>query len=133
SLVTEGEGNDTVWGSDYADLILGGAGKDVINAAGGFDLIYGGKGNDTIDPGTGVNIAFGGEDDDTITVPADSTDPNILFGDDLKFSGGWLPGALRTFLLDLFSLKLTLPFSLGLRTVGTGNDTIRGGAGNNII
>jgi Ca2+-binding RTX toxin-like protein len=46
--VDGGPGNDTLDGSDGADLILGGEGNDVLDGRGGDDRIVGDRGNDTM-------------------------------------------------------------------------------------
>ena len=42
------DGNDTIIGSDYADILYGGSGDDYISALLGVDTIYGEDGNDYI-------------------------------------------------------------------------------------
>jgi Ca2+-binding RTX toxin-like protein len=67
-------GNDTITGSDRADLIDGGDGNDRIigdnNPNGTFDDSRGGPGDDTIvwNPGDGSDINVGGDGSDTIEV-----------------------------------------------------------------
>ena len=40
-------GDDTLWGSIYADTLSGGAGRDTFHGQGGFDMLNGGAGDDT--------------------------------------------------------------------------------------
>ena len=69
-----GDGNDTITGSDRADVIEGGAGHDRIigdnNPNGTFDDSRGGTGDDTLvwNPGDGSDINVGGDGTDTIEV-----------------------------------------------------------------
>ena len=51
-------GNDTAYGRDGGDTILGGAGDD---------LLYGQAGNDTLDGGLGVDTVYGGSGQDQLT------------------------------------------------------------------
>jgi Ca2+-binding RTX toxin-like protein len=63
---TGGGGNDTfhsmegVFGSKYADVLVGGTGADHLEGYNGNDKLYGGKGKDFLDGGKGKDRADGG-------------------------------------------------------------------------
>jgi Ca2+-binding RTX toxin-like protein len=60
------KGEQTVHGSDQADIIDGNTGNDTIYGEGGDDLIAGGIDNDYLDGGSGDDSIWGGDGDDTI-------------------------------------------------------------------
>ncbi|MFP5246614.1 MAG: hypothetical protein ACLGH0_07960 [Thermoanaerobaculia bacterium] len=64
--VTGGLGNDTISGSELADVLDGGAGNDTITGGRGRDIIDGGSGDDTIDSRDNdidtVNCGLGNKD-----------------------------------------------------------------------
>lgn len=76
SVVTihAGGGNDTVWGTAFADSILAGDGDDTIDASYGNDTVFGGEGNDRLKTkdftdggeGHGDDSLVGGGGNDTI-------------------------------------------------------------------
>ena len=49
-------GDDTIIGSNYADIIRGGTGTDTIDGGAGNDLIIGGQGNDILTGGLGRDV-----------------------------------------------------------------------------
>jgi cysteinyl-tRNA synthetase len=59
-------GNDTVWGSDYADVLDGFYGSDTIKGFGGNDAIYGDAGNDRVYGDTGNDTVSGGYGNDVL-------------------------------------------------------------------
>ncbi|MDD4330542.1 MAG: hypothetical protein PHD79_11350, partial [Aliarcobacter sp.] len=68
-------GDDTLYGSSYANVFVGGAGNDYVDGREGADTIYGTSGNnklfggkdkDTIYGGTGNDTLDGGADDDIL-------------------------------------------------------------------
>ena len=58
-------GNDTLRGSQQADVLDGGAGDDTLEGHAGDDVLLGGAGNDYLDGGAGADILNGGAGDDT--------------------------------------------------------------------
>jgi len=57
-VLTGGNGNDDLFGSQADETLTGGNGKDVLNAGSGNDILLGGNGKD---------ILIGGADDDVLT------------------------------------------------------------------
>jgi Ca2+-binding RTX toxin-like protein len=64
--IDAGAGNDTVYGTDAADSILGGSGNDVLYGYDGDDYLDGGVGIDQIFGGDGVDSILGGLGQDTL-------------------------------------------------------------------
>ncbi len=58
--------NDTISGSELADILDGGLGDDTISANSGNDYVYGRHGNDTLSGGLGNDVLFGDTGNDTI-------------------------------------------------------------------
>jgi len=74
--VVSGGGNDTVYGSAFADTIAGGAGNDALYGGGGNDLVagaagndrlYGAAGNDRLIGGAGNDVFYGGPGADILS------------------------------------------------------------------
>ncbi|MGG8472582.1 calcium-binding protein [Rahnella sp. PAMC25617] len=68
--------NDSLFGWDYGDLVLGGDGNDSLSGNGGNDVLdggadddrlYGNSGNDQLDGGAGNDTLTGGEGQDRLT------------------------------------------------------------------
>jgi Ca2+-binding RTX toxin-like protein len=66
--VDGGAGNDTIFGSDAADVLLGGDGNDFIDGNGGDDVAFMGAGDDVFkwDPGDGSDVVEGQDGFDTM-------------------------------------------------------------------
>lgn len=108
--ITGTAGNDTLNGTNGADVICGLGGNDTINGGNGNDLIYAGTGNDTVDGGNADDTLYGGAGDD---IMGGGNGADYLYGEagnDTNY-GETLLGAL----LYLFD---------------NGNDHIYGGPGN---
>jgi serralysin len=60
-------GNDTLFGTYYADRITAGAGDDLVYSGSGNDTIYGGSGRDGLYGGAGSDILDGGSGFDVLT------------------------------------------------------------------
>ncbi len=58
-------GNDSVYGSRYADVLLGYNGDDVLSGRSGKDKLYGGNGNDLLYGGAGHDYLTGESGSDT--------------------------------------------------------------------
>jgi Ca2+-binding RTX toxin-like protein len=68
-IIKGGNGNDTIYGSEYNDQIWGDAGDDVLNGNGGNDYFYARDGSsDTIDGGAGNDILVADESIDTSNI-----------------------------------------------------------------
>ncbi len=67
TLLTGGDGNDTLTGTDKADTLSGGTGNDHIEGKGGADYLYGEDGDDSISGGAGGDILNGGAGNDTLS------------------------------------------------------------------
>src|SRR5690606_19839176 len=67
--VDGGAGNDTLNGSNGADVLIGGGNDDTIDGQQGNDLVLMGAGNDTFiwDPGDGSDTVEGQGDFDKVT------------------------------------------------------------------
>ena len=62
-----GSGDDTLTGSDGANVLSGGDGNDTLNGGGGADALNGGAGNDTVNGDGGDDRLGGGDGDDTVS------------------------------------------------------------------
>jgi Ca2+-binding RTX toxin-like protein len=86
--VNGGAGNDTLLGTDGADVLNGGDGNDFIDGNAGADHVFMGAGDDvfTWDPGDGSDIVEGGTGNDTMIFNGSKADENI----DLSANGSRL-------------------------------------------
>ena len=101
-----GDGNDVLLGNGGHDEIYGGAGNDLVNAGSGNDDAYGGDGNDIlnledgddlgvggagndiINAGDGEDLVYGdGQGDNLLNTNADGSNPTSF--DQYAASGGW--------------------------------------------
>ena len=112
--------NDTLIGSDAADVLLGLAGNDTID---------GGKSGDALSGNLGTDTIHGGDGDDTIDGDEDN---DKLFGDDGKDTINGNDGADT---LDGGADNDTLVGENGddLLLGGAGNDQLDGGADNDVL
>ncbi|WP_028025110.1 calcium-binding protein [Enterovibrio calviensis] len=111
------EGYDKLEGTDGNDFLYGLGGSDKLYGNGGNDFISGGSGNDTIQGGTGVDQAFGGSGNDFITN-----------------SERAVGGAGNDTLIGNVDTTYTLIGGKGNDWIeGYGNDTLRGGSGNDML
>ena len=65
-----GDGNDSITGSQFADIINGEAGDDYVHGYAGNDTLDGGLGNDSLYGGDGNDTLRGGDGADTINAGA---------------------------------------------------------------
>lgn len=116
--LTGGAGNDTLKGTNGANVIKGLGGNDLIEALLGDDTLLGGDGNDNLRPWLGNDLVDGGDGVDNV---------------------GWV-GLGNNVVVDL---QVITPQATGAGTQtilnvenaagGFGNDTLRGTAGDNIL
>ncbi|MEJ5169259.1 MAG: calcium-binding protein, partial [Arcobacteraceae bacterium] len=92
-------GDDSLYGSSYANIFVGGAGNDYIDGREGADTIYGTSGNNKLFGSAGDDTVYGGTGNDTLSGGADNDILDGTLGGNNTYIGG------------------------------TGNDTITGGAG----
>ncbi|VTU00897.1 hemolysin-type calcium-binding protein : Uncharacterized protein OS=Roseobacter litoralis (strain ATCC 49566 / DSM 6996 / JCM 21268 / NBRC 15278 / OCh 149) GN=RLO149_c011020 PE=4 SV=1: HemolysinCabind: HemolysinCabind: HemolysinCabind: HemolysinCabind: HemolysinCabind: HemolysinCabind: HemolysinCabind: HemolysinCabind: HemolysinCabind: HemolysinCabind: HemolysinCabind: HemolysinCabind [Gemmataceae bacterium] len=109
--VDAGAGDDTVTGSERADVLIGGEGNDTLRGGTGDDTLVGGSGNDTLSGGSGKDVLVGGDGDDTLSGEADDDQIDGGTGDDVIFGGDGADAVLG----------------------GAGNDTIDAGAGDDRV
>jgi Ca2+-binding RTX toxin-like protein len=152
--LTTGAGNDSVTGTDLAnvirtndgdDMLDGLGGNDILQGGGGNDVLDGGAGADTLNGGAGADIMLGGAGDDNyiVALAGDVTTENFNEGTDTVFSYiNWTLGA-NIERLDLEgsatnatgnALNNTLVGNSlnNLLNGAAGSDYMRGGGGNDI-
>lgn len=105
------QGDDTITGTNLADLLLGGQGDDVVKGLGDPDTLRGNDGEDTLRAAAGIDLVAGGGADDVLRGGADDDTLRGQGGND-NLAGGDGDDVLNG---------------------GTGMDTCSGGAGNNAI
>ncbi|WP_353143379.1 beta strand repeat-containing protein [Acinetobacter pragensis] len=95
------DGDDTITGSNFADIIRGGTGTDTINGGAGNDIIIGGKGDDTLTGDLGRDVfKWESGDQGTTATPARDTVTDfdirsVAQGGDIIDLSGLLPNADR--------------------------------------
>jgi Ca2+-binding RTX toxin-like protein len=126
-LIEAGAGNDTILSADGNDTIFAGSGNDIIDGGAGNDEMDGGLGSDTfiISDGFGTDTITAGED--TVNYDVDVIDAGTMTADTtLNFTGpeaGTLSDGTNT---STFS-------EVELFALGSGDDTVIGGAGNELV
>ncbi len=85
TYIDAGNGDDTVVGTDQADVIVGGSGDDTIDGLEGNDWLHGGAGDDTINGDEGDDLVVGGDDNDILNGGADDDTVYGSYGDDIIF------------------------------------------------
>lgn len=60
------DGNDSIWGGEFNDVIFGQGGDDSLNGGPGNDVIYGEAGNDFVFGDVGNDSVLAGAGDDTV-------------------------------------------------------------------
>ncbi|WP_108662085.1 calcium-binding protein [Acuticoccus kandeliae] len=78
-----GAGNDIMYGNEGNDRVVGGAGNDIIFGDEGNDFMIGGRGNDTFVTGLGDDVMFGGLGNDRFVVKGDNESDVIDTGNDI--------------------------------------------------
>lgn len=66
-LIQGGEGNDTITGTAFIDIIYGSGGNDTLTGGGGDDVLFGGAGDDTVTGSEGDDILIGEAGADTLS------------------------------------------------------------------
>lgn len=118
-------GNDTIYGSNYADVLLGYNGNDFISAGSGDDSVSGGAGNDTINGGDGSDSISGDAGNDTINGDAGTDYLAGGAGNDVISGGDGVDYITGDAGNDTINGDAGDDFLTG----GVGNDLIRGGDG----
>lgn len=133
--VNGGDGNDTIFGSEFADSLIGGNGADSIVGALADDTLEGSNGNDTLEGGAGDDSILGHDGADSIH--GDAGDDTVVAGNgadrvfgDAGFDS--LNGGDGTDTLSGDADDDTLSGDNGNDSLlgGDGNDSILGGTGN---
>ncbi|MBL4813090.1 MAG: Hint domain-containing protein, partial [Rhodobacteraceae bacterium] len=68
-VMASGDGNDSIIGSDGADLVMAGAGNDTVTGGDGADTVVGGAGDDTVTVAQGDSVS--GDDGDDLFILED--------------------------------------------------------------
>lgn len=127
--INGGDGDDTLSGSNSAEVINGDAGIDIITARSGNDTVDGGAGADNINGGDGNDSLAGGSENDIINggLGNDSIDGGL--DNDSLLGGDGNDTVLGSFGND------TLAGEVGNDSLsgGIGTDSITGGSGNDTV
>nr|WP_316653355.1 calcium-binding protein [uncultured Gellertiella sp.] len=143
NLTLTGTGNFDGAGNDLANTLTGNSGNNYLWGGKGKDLLFGGAGVDTLDGGEGADQMHGGKGDDSYWVDnaGDVVDESDGHGHDA--GGDDTVNALIDYTLSAFVENLYLQGNADLTGRGNGldnllvsndgNDTLYGGAGNDIF
>lgn len=93
ATIVRGSGNDTIYATNFRDVIVAGAGDDYVSAREGSDLVCGGEGDDELHGGDGTDQTDGGAGDDFVDGRR-GVDDTLLGGSgaDKMLGGGVLQG-----------------------------------------
>lgn len=129
NLIEGVEGNDSILGYDGHDTLIGGGGNDFLDGATGDDDIVGGFGNDTLVGFLGADVIVADSGNDQIDGGADSDTIDGGDGDDTIFGGDGDDSILGGLGND------SVFGGDGADTIiaGDGSDTVDGGAGDDSI
>ena len=123
--VDGGAGDDTINGTDGADLLLGGEGNDVLNGGAGDDRIVGDRGSDTMNGGPGDDTLVWNNGDGSDVVNGDDG------SDDVEVNGAPAAGDIDTVQPNgariRFDRTNLAPFTLDIGTSETMHDNALGG------
>src|SRR5918993_1801564 len=145
-VIIAGNGDDTVYGSDYAELIWGDSnntndtsanGFDTLNGGGGSDEIHGGNGSDIISGDAGADLLYGERGGDIFKIKVVSDSAATSTGAWSFSTGDWIKDFRKIDgdKLDLGGLNSAQPLlqlsAAGARPYGVwiGTDT----SGNKIV
>ncbi|MGV2114176.1 calcium-binding protein [Agrobacterium salinitolerans] len=151
-IVSGGEGDDIVSGGSGNDHMFGDAGDDSLSGDAGDDLLDGGDGNDMLSGGLGNDAVIAGAGNDTIVIGpgpeearAPAQVPAASDGND-TYSGGDgfdtydASSASEAVVIDLAAesasgSQIGTDQIVGLEAAigGSGNDTLTGNDGNNLL
>ena len=129
--VDGGAGNDTIHGSNGADVLLGGAGNDALFGGDGNDLIDGDQGTDTAFMGAGDDVFKWDQGDGSDTVDGEAGFDEMLFNASANAeiftlsangAGSLFTRDLGNIVMDLNSIeKVTLNALGGADTININN------------
>jgi Ca2+-binding RTX toxin-like protein len=149
--VNGGEGNDNITATSGNNVIYGGSGTDTITLGTGFDFVDAGEGDDTIIGGAdldGLDQVHGGSGFDTLEISGVANDvflQSVSGVEQFKFTSALnttnykmllAPSTGVTHFLSTGSNNDTFDATAGgfttglIFAMGTGNDSLKGGAGN---
>jgi Ca2+-binding RTX toxin-like protein len=149
-LLSGGDGNDVVRGGSGDDELDGGAGddqlfgeqgRDYLIGSSGHDLLDGGEDNDTLDGGVGNDTLVGGSGTDTVTyhnaqaavvVDLASGTAYSAQDNDLAQIGRDSLSGIEVIVASDFNDRLIGDALANTFTGGSGNDSIEGGAGDDV-
>ncbi|MEU8004893.1 lamin tail domain-containing protein [Catellatospora sp. NPDC049111] len=129
--------NETISGTEGADLILGKGGNDVVNGNGGGDCVVTGTGNDVVtttsgddrvDAGGGNNVVGTGEGGDVVRTGSGNDVVNAAGGDDRVEAGD----GNNTVNSAAGDDAVTTGSGNDVVDCGAGTDTAHAGRGNNV-
>lgn len=136
-LIRGGGDNDRLNGNGGDDRILGDDGNDVVRGNDGRDVVFGGEGDDTLDGDDGFDSLFGGDGDDVIRGGANADQIRGNAGNDQLFGDAGndrIAGDIGNDFLDGGIGNNVILGDDGVdEIIGTTNDLVRGGAGDDQI
>ncbi|MFE1600807.1 calcium-binding protein [Methylobacterium sp. ID0610] len=118
--ITGTAGNDSLAGSQIADLIWGNDGDDTLRGAAGDDYLSGLAGNDSVDGGAGNDTLFGDAGDDRVDGGEGDDVLRGWYGSDTLFGSAGNDALFGQDGNDFLG-------------AGRGNDALSGGAGNDAL
>jgi Ca2+-binding RTX toxin-like protein len=81
TILTGGNGKDSLYGDDGDDVLRGGHGKDLLDGGIGNDELHGGTGKDSLDGGEGNDDLYGGRGKDSFNFGPLFGDPTFVGAD----------------------------------------------------
>lgn len=132
------DGESTLPGDLWTNVLYGAAGNDSIDGRAGSDRLYGGTGNDTVIGGAGNDLVEGGDGNDSLTGDAGNDSLTGGLGDDRLYGGAdndTLSGDAGNDSLIGGDGNDSINASLGNDTVdaGAGDDSVDAGSGNDLV
>jgi len=130
-LINAGDGDDIVYGHDGDDEMHGEAGDDTLYGGNDNDALYGGVGNDVLYGDQGDDQLHGGDGNDTLHGGNGYDHLYGAAGDDHLYGNGVLDGGAGIDYLEGTGVLIGGEGNDVLK--GQGFDTLRGGAGDDVI